>query len=259
MLTKHLLLLAGYLFGGDKDPKFNKLMVEIDELRKQNPGFKLYFTGHSLGGALATFMTFCVAASLPDEHVICYAFGSPKVGNLAFRRAFQSLEQQGRISCLRVSNDGDSVTRMPDLPAFMLRIPDCSGCSCLFAWSYMFCCQKNMYRHVGINLKLKPRNRFQISHAPQHVWKISVFCRDFWRKSIRAIYTWLTLPFALFFCCNMTRTCRDPWGCNIVSHHVPGIYMENLDGVKEKLEKKTLEGLYRKRRRTPRVTEVHDV
>eukprot|EP00545_Synedropsis_sp_CCMP1620_P010904 CAMPEP_0119007120 /NCGR_PEP_ID=MMETSP1176-20130426/2783_1 /TAXON_ID=265551 /ORGANISM="Synedropsis recta cf, Strain CCMP1620" /LENGTH=35 /DNA_ID= /DNA_START= /DNA_END= /DNA_ORIENTATION= len=34
----------------------------------------------------------------------------------------------------------------------------------------------------------------------------------------------------------MASSCRDPWGCNLVSHHVPGEYMDNLEGVKAKLE-----------------------
>ena len=60
------------------------------------PGtLQVYLTGHSLGGALASLAAYDVAAALkacPQRtHVLCYSFGSPRVGNHAFAHAYTRL------------------------------------------------------------------------------------------------------------------------------------------------------------------------
>ncbi len=44
-------------------------------------------TGHSLGGAVATFAAFEIQKRFPNP-VYHYNFGSPRVGNVAFYKAF---------------------------------------------------------------------------------------------------------------------------------------------------------------------------
>lgn len=46
----------------------------------------LYFTGHSMGGALAT-----LAGTFPPGPTATYSFGAPRVGDAAFARALQNL------------------------------------------------------------------------------------------------------------------------------------------------------------------------
>ena len=50
------------------------------------PNRPLYFTGHSLGGALAT-----LASTLPPGPTATYTFGSPRVGNAAFAAALRNV------------------------------------------------------------------------------------------------------------------------------------------------------------------------
>ena len=50
------------------------------------PQRPLYFTGHSLGGALAT-----LASTLPPGPTATYTFGSPRVGNRAFAAGLRDL------------------------------------------------------------------------------------------------------------------------------------------------------------------------
>jgi predicted lipase len=67
-------------------------MTELRSVLQQYPGFRLYCTGHSLGGALAILLAFELAASSDPsipKPVTCISIASPKVGNLPFRRAFQ--------------------------------------------------------------------------------------------------------------------------------------------------------------------------
>jgi hypothetical protein len=61
------------------------LTTYLDERRRLSPGLTLWFTGHSLGGALATIAGY----RLRDTGAL-YTFGSPRVGNVAFAYAFSS-------------------------------------------------------------------------------------------------------------------------------------------------------------------------
>ena len=71
--------------------------------------YKLYITGHSLGGALALIAARSISAarSLSADNVAaCYTFGSPKVGNEEFGYAI-------KVPIYRVVNAADLVPRLP--------------------------------------------------------------------------------------------------------------------------------------------------
>ncbi len=51
----------------------------LDELKSKNPDIKVFFTGHSLGGATAT-----LAGVLYSHTTAIYTYGSPKVGDADF-------------------------------------------------------------------------------------------------------------------------------------------------------------------------------
>jgi putative lipase involved disintegration of autophagic bodies len=54
------------------------------------PGFKVFVTGHSLGGALGLLLSFCIAADprIP-KLVTCVSAGSLLVGDAKFQGAFE--------------------------------------------------------------------------------------------------------------------------------------------------------------------------
>jgi len=62
---------------------------------------KVWFTGHSLGAALATL----AADRLPGSHAL-YTYGSPRVGDKKFRQAF-------RANAYRFVNNNDGITVVP--------------------------------------------------------------------------------------------------------------------------------------------------
>ncbi|KAK1870119.1 hypothetical protein I4F81_012581 [Pyropia yezoensis] len=72
--------------------------------------WEVFFTGHSLGGALATLAAADVAARHPGGRPpVLYSFGQPKVGDAAFGAAVDALLP----AAFRVVNDVDVVARAP--------------------------------------------------------------------------------------------------------------------------------------------------
>ena len=75
--------------------QFNTVKDEINqdiiEYRKDPDGDNhLIFTGHSLGGALATIASVYYGSLYPDMSISCITFGSPRVGNRDFAKIFNS-------------------------------------------------------------------------------------------------------------------------------------------------------------------------
>jgi hypothetical protein len=168
-------------------------MKHVRALMEANPQYSLYTTGHSLGGALSTLFAFEAAA---DDQILkpvtCINIASPKVGNLAFRRAFQvrfcdgaevlpqarivlltvhslqfifqNLERKKHIRCLRIANHKDLVTLMPDRGSFSL--------------AYIACCQQGVYRHVGAQLKLYANGTSETTCPHDGDGYCGIFLRD---------------------------------------------------------------------------------
>jgi triacylglycerol lipase len=92
------------------------LMIKLREL--EGSGVPIWITGHSLGGALATLMAARVLRA-EDEGLDVrlrgvYTFGSPRVGNAAFASKFEAELRAHGVSAIRVRNDDDPVTAIPD-------------------------------------------------------------------------------------------------------------------------------------------------
>lgn len=86
------------------------LLERIKALRTDEQ--PIWFTGHSLGGALATVACATLSRDADHDYEIggIYTFGQPRVGDGTFARAFrQSLQDRS----FRVVNNNDLVARMP--------------------------------------------------------------------------------------------------------------------------------------------------
>ncbi|KAJ8905966.1 hypothetical protein NDN08_002467 [Rhodosorus marinus] len=82
---------------------------EVDRLYAMRPR-PIFFTGHSLGGALASLCALDAQARLQSPGgVYVFTFGSPKVGNHAFAKVFNEKVP----CCWRVVLAKDPITRLP--------------------------------------------------------------------------------------------------------------------------------------------------
>ena len=101
----HVLVHAGFKekFKSVKQQLVNELLSRASEFDR------IVFTGHSLGGALATVSSPILAGTLLDKKVHCITFGSPRVGNGAFTNFFTSNVH----SSVRMTTDFDPVPSLP--------------------------------------------------------------------------------------------------------------------------------------------------
>ena len=141
-----------------KRPYIERMIASVNDVFEKNPDivgndFKLYTTGHSLGGALANLFAFSVAhlkaqndPSVKDfpKKVQAITFAAPVVGNDDFNKEYQSLEKEGFLRHIRISNQGDVV------PTNNVFIP--------------FAVKGNSYEYTqnGVNLFLHPDKKLEV-------------------------------------------------------------------------------------------------
>ncbi|XP_063933705.1 uncharacterized protein LOC135145513 [Zophobas morio] len=91
--------------------KLKPIAPTLIELKGNYPHFKLFITGHSLGGALATIC----AADLFLNHSITFdhfiTFGQPRVGNSNFAAWWEEIFRDKDV--LRVTHAKDLVPHLP--------------------------------------------------------------------------------------------------------------------------------------------------
>jgi len=96
--------------------KYDEILEDIKPLLNANPGYKLYVTGHSLGGALSSVVAFYLACEDDDiipKPVTCLNFAAPRVADYGFCQATNALEQSKRLRMCRIVNDNDSIAMLP--------------------------------------------------------------------------------------------------------------------------------------------------
>ena len=112
-------------------------------------GFKLYVSGHSLGGGLANLFGFRVAQlkkmGLPSvEHfpprVKVMSYASPCVGDEGYNKEHMYLESEKILRHIRISNETDVV------PTFNIDAP----------YRFLFTGDTSLYTQNGMNLFLRP-------------------------------------------------------------------------------------------------------
>jgi len=123
--------------GNEHTGHVEEILREVKGVMEENPTYKLFITGHSLGGALATLFGFYAAANddpiyTNNGPVQVYSVSSPRAGNKAFLQSFKHLEERGKLRHARIYNARDKVSMLP----------------------YM----GGSYKHVGLGVKLRFKN-----------------------------------------------------------------------------------------------------
>jgi len=156
-----------YLFRRRKDTgttKYEEIanMVHKYGLERIGQDYKLFVTGHSLGGALTHFFSFF--ASTEDRFttngpVKAIAFASPYMGGHSWADSIRHQERSRRLQLVQVRNHSDVIPRMPANFLIGKRGP--------------------LWRHVGIGVTLPSLPRCQKSWKPMvHYWGKEKSCLD---------------------------------------------------------------------------------
>lgn len=157
--------------------KYGRILVDLEECFnheengvKVHQGFQLYVTGHSLGGALSTFLAMKLSCSWivqekikPAKPIINISVASPYVGNEGFVNATKRLEQEGWLRHVRVTNEGDVVPVAPPK-------------------HFLYNAVYEPYLHTGCNVHLMPGvNEHEIGFGKER----SFYSQVFWDSSTR--------------------------------------------------------------------------
>ncbi len=130
--------------------EFETLEKNHNNVKRED--FKLFVTGHSMGGGLANLFAFRTAqllakndtsvAALP-KRVKAMTFASPCVGNFDYNAEFQELERNGFLRHVRIANEGDVVPTNAIYPPFSIAIKG----------------NTKVYTQNGVNLFLKSEEK----------------------------------------------------------------------------------------------------
>ncbi|MFD2614129.1 lipase family protein [Paenibacillus gansuensis] len=112
---------------------------------------RIWITGYSMGGALATLCALDVAAHTKHKHPKLYTFGSPRVGNPEFVNAFNQRIKVSR----RMANSSDPVTKLP--PRYYESIS--AG-------------RAYIYEHVKGLIPVSFRKGLSLNHALSHYFEV---------------------------------------------------------------------------------------
>ncbi len=100
--------------GSDGQTALDRVQTILDEKAKDDSGnmLPLFFTGHSLGGALALLTTVLLKS---DMRGACYTFGAPRIANYEF---FENV----KTPVFRVVNSADIVPRVPPVMVIWIKL-----------------------------------------------------------------------------------------------------------------------------------------
>jgi predicted lipase len=90
---------------------YSNIKYLVQDLIQWFPGYKVKFTGHSLGGTAASIASAMLVKDnvLKSDQILLYTFGMPRVGNKRYALAHDRLVPYS----WRVVRSGDAVARLP--------------------------------------------------------------------------------------------------------------------------------------------------
>jgi hypothetical protein len=87
------------------------IITKIQSIIQQHPDYKIFVTGHSLGGALATLFGYILSYEV-ENMITVVSFASPRIGNKPWKKSFES---KPNLTHFRVCNNRDLVTATPSI------------------------------------------------------------------------------------------------------------------------------------------------
>lgn len=93
-----------------------RILDEIMHLQKQYDDYRIYITGHSLGGALGLLAALEISERFGKvgQPVTFVGIGNPRAGTEGFRDAVTVLEREGKMRCISIHGHFDVVTMLPN-------------------------------------------------------------------------------------------------------------------------------------------------
>ncbi|KAI1692254.1 papain family cysteine protease domain-containing protein [Ditylenchus destructor] len=174
--------------------------IEAILVRPEYRDYRIFFTGHSLGGAFASLAAFTTATEKIREakDIYVYTFGQPRVGGLKYAEQF---DEMGFAASYRVVNSEDLVPHLP---------PCSKGLDLVFLDEYW---RANGYRRESTCGSKKYKRQYYGSyyHHGQEIWYKNGMDAEPFVSSSEGCF--LPLPDS----CNRIEVCAN--GVFLVSHN----------------------------------------
>mmetsp|Transcript_25005 Transcript_25005/g.68959 ORF Transcript_25005/g.68959 Transcript_25005/m.68959 type:complete len:318 (+) Transcript_25005:198-1151(+) len=94
---------------------WEQIYAKTQDLMKEHPTYRLWTTGHSLGGANAILTATAFSSLNRDRKVLCVSFGCPQIGNYYWKEYFNATSPlTNNLGIWRVVLAWDLVPRLPE-------------------------------------------------------------------------------------------------------------------------------------------------